>query len=354
MRKISPVHGISALTLALAVNSAWAYPTVPSSSSSSFAVHKGCSTYYANCHAFIFQETTAAGHQLAAQAIFQIGSDGDLYVTLSNMSSETGTYNPEDFLTGLFFNLRDTSGNLITLGTSAAVQALARPTNIVASASYDAVPGFNSNIVNASASALSPGMALSSRLGTDYNVGGEWQYQSSPGGAYSGFGAGLSSTTLGGLFTNANMNGLNLDPLSGNACTDTAGATGAAALNLDNCGTVAPSFPHQMGLVGSNFSDTTPASGDRPLAIQDSVRFKFDLTAAQAAALDLSKKGVLDIGFQYGSTAGSGFYTVPEPGMLGLLALGGLALASRRRRLWLQGRSKSPDPAARNRSPGIT
>jgi hypothetical protein len=344
---ISPMHGIAAASLALAVSAAWAYPTIPTSSAdtANFGVHKGCGDknagHYASCHAFIMQDTSADGHKLGAQAIFQINGN-DLFITLSNTSVHSGLYLPSDFLTGLFFNLKEAGGTALSLGLTNA-QALARPGAVGTGA--NAVTGFTSNILDSQGGTLSGtgdfGAAVASRLGGSYNVGGEWQYQSSSG-LYSGFDAGLSSTTLGGLFSNANMNGLNIDP-------NATGCSGATT-NLDHCGNTTgsnPFVPHQMGLVGANYASASPDGGGNPLAVQDSVRFKFDLTqvaglsAAERAALDLSKKGALQVGFQYGSTANVGLYTVPEPGVLALLGLGGLAFGLGRRRL-RQPRGKPP------------
>ena len=99
---------MSALAALLLPGTTWAFPASP------------CPVATPNCKTVVLSGVSSApGNLLSAMAVFQ-WSGTTLTVTLSNVSADdTGV--SSDLLTGLFFSLKDTSGNEVALTSGTAV-----------------------------------------------------------------------------------------------------------------------------------------------------------------------------------------------------------------------------------------
>jgi hypothetical protein len=272
--------------LAIAAGSTWAY---------------GYDGNFNCASATTCKVVTYSEGDLKAQAIFEISNSNNLFVTLANLSSADVT-TPADVLTALLFNLK--LGNTLVSLTpdSASMKKLTGSSG----------PVFTSRTIDATSSTGTTGKTcdgvvdIESGTGCltgNYDVGGEWAYESNIAG-YNGFTMGIGSAGL---------------DVFGNPSFGTNNLAGPIAVNGGQYG---------LSSYGDNPATDINGNGYNPVT-QNAIQFKF--TSAQLANLDLSVAGALSVGFQYGTSRSNPFLT-PIPGTMALLALGFVGLGWARRR----------------------
>jgi hypothetical protein len=241
-----------------------------------------------NCVTFTASGLSTTGTAIAADAEFWVvGST--LYVELINRAT-SDVLSPADVLTGLFFTLMDTSGNLLTLTPVSATLGKSTDT---------AINGVTSTVVYDSQPAGG-------------NVGGEEAYKT--GINFQGASSGISSTGL-GIFGQANFNGPDL----------------ASPTAVDGV---------QYGIVSAGDNVNTGNGGITGSGglIDNAVQFQLTLPS-NLSNFKITDSGVLsDVGFQYGTSPSEAFLCaagcsrVPIPGTASLLLLGITSLLFLRRR----------------------
>ena len=205
----------------------------------------------------------------------------------------------------------DTSGSdLIIILTNTTGKDATGPIDAVTAVFFDIMG--NPVLVPVSALLYGGSVAYVTSAGTpilfDGNVGGEWDFSASlggaPGGALYGIGsAGFSS--LSGGFGNGSMNGPNI------------WGPGSGAVNGP-----------QGGIMSAFDDPTTYSSGHPTEYVNDSVIYTL---SGLPTGFNLSY--IYNVSIQFGTSLDEPTLRVPEPGTLGLLGLGliGLAMARRRR-----------------------
>lgn len=271
--------------LAIAAGSTWAY---------GYDGTFNCASA-ATCKVVTYSEG-----DLKAQAIFEIKDTNQLFVTLANLSDADVT-TPADVLTALLFNLK-LGNTLVSLTPDSAAMATLTGSNVnFTSRTIDATS--STGTLNKTCNGVVDIESGTGCLTGNYDVGGEWAFESNIAG-YNGFTMGIGSSGL---------------DVFGNPSFGTNNLAGPVAVNGGQYG---------LSSYGDNPATDINGNGYNPVT-QNAIQFKF--TSAQLASLDLSVAGALSVGFQYGTSRSNPFLT-PIPGTMALLALGFVGLGWARRR----------------------
>ena len=244
------VGGLAGTLLALVAGLAWSFPSTP------------CAVATAECRTVSFNNGL-----ISAQVTFQWDNNGTaaltddlMYVSLSNTSLNTTPYNINDVLTGLFFTLKDSAGNYAVLTEKYAdIEwaniATAGPTPVVNASGQE-------TLVKASDGTT----LLSVNQTTESDAGSEWAYKdAATGKLYEGFKSGVSSTTLGGLFSTPTFCGTTG---TGNSIDgDTSSACGSRinsiTLNSGGSGYGSANAAVPLGITGLTCNVAPTATGAR-------------------------------------------------------------------------------------------